>query len=351
MSQQVSSSTSRFKYLDHSMERFVHWARMMKTWSLMHHKVKEKKPAFMDDERKMDLDKSWAEKLRKARPGAFDTTAELMGMLTPAIDMASALDKVSTPAQKVRLWSEAIIEAITLISPQLCGRDPLGGPDIPSIVLFLTCLSECPEMTYHVKLARLFCLDNYGAEGDKFKLYSWTKKEDLSEQYTFQADQRAIDHSHYLLWAEDTLTIIAEDSGELEEVAHVLNETRSQMEASQAQGEFGAALLEADSVRDRSDLIRVREHVEGHDEMAEPLARDLARISQEIAEVPLDSTAGIPSTGANLEPDSAGRTSQHLKTLRAAVLAARSLSSFAEFGERARRRREEQPEERRTNSA
>ena len=34
---------------------------------------------------------------------------------------------------------------------------------------------------------------------------------DMADQYAFAAEERAIDHSHYLLWVEDTLRIIAEE--------------------------------------------------------------------------------------------------------------------------------------------
>jgi len=39
---------------------------------------------------------------------------------------------------------------------------------------------------------------------------SWAKTESLADQYAFQAESRYIDHSHYLLWAEDTLEIISQ---------------------------------------------------------------------------------------------------------------------------------------------
>ena len=55
---------------------------------------------------------------------------------------------------QVRLWAEAIVEAIALINVQLTPIDytppkegelnshGIGGPDIPSLVLFLTCTNE-----------------------------------------------------------------------------------------------------------------------------------------------------------------------------------------------------------------
>jgi len=134
------------------------------------------------------------------------------GLLMPALDLASAIDQVCSPVQKVRLWAESILEAIGIISSFLGGGEAvLGGDDVPSLVLVLTCLCESPEFTYHVKLARLFCLDNYGSDGLSYDLtrYDWGKYEDIAEQYAFDAEDRHIDHSHYLLWAEDTLNIIA----------------------------------------------------------------------------------------------------------------------------------------------
>ena len=127
---------------------------------------------------------------------------QITGMLMPALDMTSALDQVATPVQMVRLWAESMLEAINLVNKNLFGEDGesvLGGDDIPSVVLVLTCLvghlGNCPEMTYHVKLAKLFCLDNYGVDGQKYRLLSYARYENLAEQYAFQVRQARTTHS------------------------------------------------------------------------------------------------------------------------------------------------------------
>jgi len=61
-----------------------------------------------------------------------------------------------------------------------------------------------------VKLARLFCVDNYGEDQREYGLDPAGLYCDVGEQYAFAAEERGIDHSHYLLWAEDTLEIIAQ---------------------------------------------------------------------------------------------------------------------------------------------
>lgn len=78
-----------------------------------------------------------------------------------------------------------------------------------------------------MQLARLFCLDNYGVDGSEYNLHPWGKTQDLAGQYAFNADARNIDHSHYLLWAEDTLTLIAAQAGESKKTHSELVRVRS----------------------------------------------------------------------------------------------------------------------------
>lgn len=161
---------------------------------------------------------AWVQLLRKSHPGAFNTLGQLQGLLLPALDETSVMEQASTPVQKVRLWAEAMVEAIALISallqpeglqPMEAQESVLGGPDIPDIVFFLSCCSSCPALVLHVKLAQLFCLDNYGVDAQNYQVPSWARVQDVAGQYAHLAEERCIDHSHYLLWAEDTLQLIA----------------------------------------------------------------------------------------------------------------------------------------------
>jgi len=99
----------------------------------------------------MQLDDFWAAKLKRANPGAFEDIGALAGLLAPALEMVRAMQACGTPSQKVRLWAEAMVEAIGLISMRLGGRGgEIGGPDLPSLVLFLTCLNGCESLVVQV---------------------------------------------------------------------------------------------------------------------------------------------------------------------------------------------------------
>jgi hypothetical protein len=55
----------------------------------------------------------------------------------------------------------------------------------------------------------LFCVDNYGHDETQLGLSGGGIYHDVGEQYVFQAEIRGIDHSHFLMWAEDTFELIA----------------------------------------------------------------------------------------------------------------------------------------------
>jgi len=199
---------------DHTMERFTEWIEGIEDVKTLQDAVNEKRPWFRADPQKMDLDSSWAKRVEKVHTGGTGEMVDKVGrfqmMLTPALEMVQAMEFCTTPCQKVRLWAEAILEAISLINMQIGEEGQIGGPDVPSIVLFLTCITESHNLVTQAKLARLFCLDNYDQK--EFRLPDGGLYQDMAEQYAFAAEERAIDHSHYLLWAEDTLRIIAEES-------------------------------------------------------------------------------------------------------------------------------------------
>lgn len=194
------------------MERFATWISQLDDVRELQAAVNANRAWFVANPSKMDLDASWAQRVQKAHADmggdTVDKVARFQMMLTPALEMVQAMQYCSTPCQKVRLWAEAILEAISLINMQI-GENAIGGPDVPSIVLFLTCINDCDNLVVQAKLARLFCLDNYDQK--EFKLPEGGLYLGMEEQYAFAAEERAIDHSHYLLWAEDTLRIIAEE--------------------------------------------------------------------------------------------------------------------------------------------
>lgn len=197
---------------DRRVNQFVEWARQSEGVAEMQALIDEKLPRFAASERYMQLDDFWAAKLRQERGERFGTLQSLYGLLLPSLQMVCAMQFCTTPVQKVRLWAEAIVEAISLINVQFPEQSAngIGGPDIPSLVLFLTCTNECKQLFVEAKLARLFCLDNYGQDERDFKLLTGGLYSDIAEQYAFQAEKRSIDHAHYLLWVEDTLRIVAE---------------------------------------------------------------------------------------------------------------------------------------------
>jgi len=81
---------------------------------------------------------------------------------------------------------------------------------VPHIVLFLIIVSESEDLFIQAKIARLFCVDNYDQK--EYSLPRGGLYLDSADQYAFAAEDRSIDHSHYLLWFEDTLRIIAEET-------------------------------------------------------------------------------------------------------------------------------------------
>ena len=66
-----------------------------------------------------------AQRLREAYPGRFTTVDAFVGVVMPALEMVSAMGKTATPAQKVRLWVEAVLEASHLITTHLASPGSL----------------------------------------------------------------------------------------------------------------------------------------------------------------------------------------------------------------------------------
>jgi len=94
------------RYRDHRIEVFLEWARNNPSWTFTHDKVTARREAFIQDAERMGLNDHWGKKLKKKRPELAENNQEALipqvkGMLMPALDMTSALDKVGTPVQKV----------------------------------------------------------------------------------------------------------------------------------------------------------------------------------------------------------------------------------------------------------
>eukprot|EP00656_Telonema_subtile_P041105 TRINITY_DN4621_c0_g1_i7.p1 TRINITY_DN4621_c0_g1~~TRINITY_DN4621_c0_g1_i7.p1 ORF type:complete len:565 (+),score=74.29 TRINITY_DN4621_c0_g1_i7:61-1755(+) len=96
------------------------------------------------------LQECWARRLQKLHPDRFTTAEQYVGMLSPALEMVLAMGKCTTPVQKVRLWTESILQAASLINTFLPQGEVIGGEDLPSLVLFLTCHAECDSLASQV---------------------------------------------------------------------------------------------------------------------------------------------------------------------------------------------------------
>jgi len=160
----------------------------------------------------------WVRRLCKAWPDRFHTPEGLVLLLMPALEMVKAMALCTTPVQKVRLWTEAILEASSLISLQLPNGDPLGGDDLPSLVLFLVCHAECDDIAAQVQVASLFLMDPHGRDKEDYALHYKGLCSDCSSQYVFDAERRCVDPWHYFMWVYDALEILKE--AELAEAPH-----------------------------------------------------------------------------------------------------------------------------------
>jgi len=240
------------------MERLQTWVVEMPEVKALAAQLDKWNPATADEMLKT-IPSPWFKKLQEKDPEQYTTVADTTGMLMPALEMVAAMGLCNTTVQKVRLWSEAILEAICLIEMQM-GGGKLEAADIPSVALFLTCLNEMFETSpldfvAHFYLAKLFCIDNYGTDARQFKLPHGGLWEDLADQYAFHADRRSIDHSHYLLWVEDTLQLMSEMSGADGEAAELLalgamDINSSKMEDQEAEDcqRRSAVVIEGDAV-------------------------------------------------------------------------------------------------------
>lgn len=161
--------------------------------------------AFLADQ----IQAGWGKSLSKVDGVAY-TMDDLQMILQPALDMVMAMAACQTPVQRVRLWSESILQAKAVIESLLPKGKLLGGPDLPSLALFLVTYAECVDIVKEVELAKLFAVS---WDYRDYTPHPAGMYEDLGNQYLFRAAQRLVDPMQTFLWVEDAIDIICnEDS-------------------------------------------------------------------------------------------------------------------------------------------
>jgi len=160
------------------------------------------------------LQKKWVDQERFKEISSIKVD-DFVGLLMPALEMVRAMSLCTTPVQKVRLWTESILEAANLIQSQT--NSQLGGDDLPSLVLFLVCHADCEDLVAQVEVARVFMIDLDGGDPEQFSLHKDGLHIPMESQYVFDAEQRYVDPSHYFMWVNDALRILSELDSELDD--------------------------------------------------------------------------------------------------------------------------------------
>jgi len=129
----------------------------------------------------------------------------------PELNMSQAgINRSGAMVNWVRLWSDFILYAIkTIMEAMPPGTEPLGGPDLPQVALFLIC--HFAEDTYaHARLADLFTLDYMGHDQEVLDLAEGGLYHDTHDQYTYNAERRSIYPQMMLNYLTEGCEIIAE---------------------------------------------------------------------------------------------------------------------------------------------
>jgi len=176
-------------------------------------KQREALPQMTKDDwmHRLTLDEGWAQKLKKKLEKHYGTTPSIdhfAALLEPALEMVRAITLCTTPVQKLRLWTESVLEATRLIKSH--GID-FGGDDMPSLVLFLIVNVESFDLVAQVQIAKLFLVDEVDYEELELNVEGYYH--DLANQYVFDAERRCIDIGHNLLWIDSALDVLAELQG------------------------------------------------------------------------------------------------------------------------------------------
>lgn len=169
------------------------------------------KKAFLEKEMPhMD----WASKLRRKCPGLYDTDEQLYKLFcggeVHVMDMIKRITACRTIVKKVRLWAEGLLAALSVIHAALPpGTNPLGGPDLPEVALYIMC-NAGPELYTHAHLMRIFTLDYMGEDLQDFTLpQELGAFRDTHDQYTWDAEKRCVYPQMMLNYLLDGLDLIA----------------------------------------------------------------------------------------------------------------------------------------------
>lgn len=211
MEQALFSSKPELEMCERSMSvgNLVLWLRNMEDVKAKEESVNERKAAFLEREQM-----PWIEKLQKKCPGRYQTHGEVLQLFyglgeDDVLTMISRIRTACTPVEKVRLWSDAILGAIKAIMQAMPpGTEPLGGPDLPQVALFLLCHSGL-DIYSHAKLAELFTLGYDGYDKEEFRLAEGGLYTEVHEQYTYNAERRSIYPQMMLNYLVEGCEIIA----------------------------------------------------------------------------------------------------------------------------------------------
>jgi len=204
-----------FSGVRHGMPALFKWVCSTPAVQALDAQITANRDRFATEQGNRDIENAdWLLRLRNS--GRFTTTSEVAALLMPAIDEVQAIGRCDTPVQKVRLWAEALVTCTSLINNTMPeGKDPVGAPDLPSIVLFLACATDGIQggIAAHAKLAALFCLDSMGQDKESYQLPHGGLYSDVGDQYAFNAEKRSVSPQFSLLWLDDTLDMIADMGG------------------------------------------------------------------------------------------------------------------------------------------
>jgi len=181
--------------------------------------VKEGQAAFAVNKARflrLEMEKmDWAHKLRRKCPGLYDSPEQLRQVFMQSglnvLSMVNSIVSRPTVVQKVRLWAEALLAALACVNDAMPpGSEPLGGPDLPEVALFLICHADNALYT-HAQLTRIFTIDYMGED-----VYSHPDLpqdvglyQDIHNQYTYDAEKRSVYPQMMLNYLLDSLDLIS----------------------------------------------------------------------------------------------------------------------------------------------
>eukprot|EP00658_Telonema_sp_P-2_P045312 TRINITY_DN3324_c0_g2_i2.p1 TRINITY_DN3324_c0_g2~~TRINITY_DN3324_c0_g2_i2.p1 ORF type:complete len:385 (-),score=55.40 TRINITY_DN3324_c0_g2_i2:315-1469(-) len=139
----------------------------------------------------------------------------LKGVLLPSLMHVDILcDTNVTPGHKVQHWSHAVASAVTMINLQLesVGKDPIGGPQMPGVVLFMAMMNTSDNLWAHVLLGTLFTVfagdaQQHGLEQRPYTLYP-DNDDNAMEQFVLNGASRGIDPLHYWSFLTGSMRVL-----------------------------------------------------------------------------------------------------------------------------------------------